>query len=665
MDLSVKAYIRNPATAGANYFASCSATITESFDVSTMTTSISVSWSATIGADGYTSSYPIKYNGTSRPDAGVLWFHDGVGWKELGTVPLTNGKKTGDTLASGQISYERNRASTTGLGNKCYLNMTTGTTADPNNANPPLYWADTDGGVGDYIARVHRVHFCESNSDTDLVQAQWKVYGYHFYVPSYETDLNYFNGWKTNSALGENFSAGTIFNRVNSSQSDKLEYTWDQNGGDIYLHWVPGASKGAAVVLDANIYYNQDYLNNDSYEVNNYKFPGTGLNASWTKFTSSAKYNSKPYEYRTNGKIYPPNDNTVASTIRGTPYVLDEFNVEFCGYYTGKTWSSPGIKTYELKKEWIHEVNRNYAVIAVPDNEYFGTATTVSQDDWDLINLYPAGGSGENDELEQPTSDSLWVPKIAGAKITTPINLPPWLKTARTEPYVFYALWSKPNLTFTYNPGSGTAPANNENIQLIGTPGPASEEGKVQSFTIKTFQQTRITPPIGYKFKEWNTASDGTGQTIAVQTIQLGGYLNDVTLYAQYEPYQHTIQFYRQDEDQPLSSATITGGTSWHIANIPTENPNDPHLKFSGIYDANGNIAFDKQGDPVNGIYFTNGLWDYKSDDTNLNLYLRWGLPSNAFIYENNEWKQGVILVNIAESGQEPIWEQIDLADFL
>ena len=43
MDLSVKAYIRNPATAGANYFASCSATITESFDVSTMTTSISVS----------------------------------------------------------------------------------------------------------------------------------------------------------------------------------------------------------------------------------------------------------------------------------------------------------------------------------------------------------------------------------------------------------------------------------------------------------------------------------------------------------------------------------------------------------------------------------------------------------------------------------------------
>ena len=46
------------------------------------------------------------------------------------------------------------------------------------------------------------------------------------------------------------------------------------------MHWVPGASKGAAVVLDANIYYNQDYLNNDSYEVNNYKFPGTGLNAS-------------------------------------------------------------------------------------------------------------------------------------------------------------------------------------------------------------------------------------------------------------------------------------------------------------------------------------------------------------------------------------------------
>ena len=75
-------------------------------------------------------------------------------------------------MASGSTTYERDRASTSGLSTKCYLNMTTGTAADPNNANPPLYWADTDGSVGDYIARVHRVHFCESNSNTDLVQAQ-------------------------------------------------------------------------------------------------------------------------------------------------------------------------------------------------------------------------------------------------------------------------------------------------------------------------------------------------------------------------------------------------------------------------------------------------------------------------------------------------------------
>lgn len=498
-----------------------------------------------------------------------------------------------------------------------------------------------------------------SNGGSGSMSNGTKTYGTAYTVASngFTPPTNYeFNGWNTESdGSGTSYSAGASYT-TNAALI-------------LYAQW---KLIGPSVILDANIYYNEDYLNNDSYTANNYKFPGSGGKASWTKFTSNAKYNTRPTEYRTGKKVYIPNSNSAGFAIRGTPYThKGQFDVEFCGYYTGSTWANPGIKVYEPNFSWLYENNRNYIVVAIPNTEYFGAAATVSNSDWGDTFYGPASGSEydstNSDALEKISDDSLYVPKIDTSVVLNNQNkfdLPPWLKSG-SGTYVFYALWSKPNLTFTYNPGSGTAPENNENIQLIGTPGPGPETGTVQSFTIKTFQQTGITPPIGHKFKEWNTASDGTGRAIAVQTIQLGGYLNDVTLYAQYEPYQHTIQFYRQDEDQPLSSATITGGTSWHIENIPTENPNDPHLKFVGIYDINGNIAFDKRGDPVNGIYFTNGLWDYKSDDTNLNLYLRWGLPSNAFIYENNEWKQGVILVNIAESGQEPIWEQIDLADFL
>lgn len=508
------------------------------------------------------------------------------------------------------------------------------------------------------INSEHTVYFkLNGGTASNIPSSATKVFGSAFPMPS-ETPkrTNYnFLGWKSDIS-GDN----TLY-KYSPSATDG-NYKHDQWNGSVTLtaQW---ELAGASVVLDANVYYNEDYLNNDSYTTNNYMFPGTGTNASWTKFTSSAKYNTHPNEYRTGKKTYTPNSNSVAYTVRGTPYTLDRFKVNFCGYYTGKTWSSPGIKTYELKKEWIHGENRNYAVIAVPNNEYFGAATTVSQSDWDLINLYPAGGSGEDDELEQVSSDSLWVPKTAGAKITTPINLPPWLKTARTEPYIFYALWSKPNLTFTYNPGSGTAPANGNNIQLIGTPGPASETGKVQSFTIKTFQQTGITPPIGYKFKEWNTASNGTGRTIAVQTIQLGGYLNDVTLYAQYEQYQHTINIYGVN-DTLVGTLNAFGGRGLSLQDISTENPDNHNLKFSGVFDANGVMVFNKNGASVNGNYFTNNLWDYKSDDATLNLYLRWGLPSNAFIYENNEWKQAIISINTAGSTQEPVWEQIDLADF-
>lgn len=506
---------------------------------------------------------------------------------------------------------------------------------------------------------THTVHFCATDSNTEVAGHLTKTYGQPLYVPTYSDGQFAFGGWKSNSAIGT-FPASTIYTAT-SATSGGVEYTYDQNGGDIYLHWVPGAALGPSIILDANIYFNTD---------NNYLFSGTGATASWTKFTSNAKYNDPPYEYQTEAKTYTPNSNHPSFSIRGTPYThAGKFGVEFCGYYTKKDWTDPGIQVYVPKFDWLYGDNRNYATVAVPNTEYFGSLQ--SFDDWtsdSTINFYTAADSyyaAGDDILEQISSDSLYVPKI-DSKVTSPPTegLPIWLKTG-SDTYTFYALWSKPNLKFTYYQDSETGPSYE---QSIGTPGPASETGKVQSFTIKSFDETGLTLPIGYKFIGWNTESNKSDGIIEAQTlIELGGYLNDVALYAQYQQYQHTINIYgienttftkevRGGEEVPLPSAVIN-----------SEDPDNPTLKFAGVFDANGVMVFNKKGTAVNGNYFTNGLWDYRSDDTSLNLYIRWAPPTNAYINDNETWKPALIYINKNSSNPslEPDWELVDMAEFL
>ena len=79
--------------------------------------------------------------------------------------------------------------------------------------------------------------------------------------------------------------------------------------------------------------------------------------------------------------------------------------------------------------------------------------------------------------------------------------------------------------------------------------GNAETEGQMDTIESEIPLEEIIIPECGftrtgYSFKEWNTESDGTGETFSVgDTIIIPEDLSDVDLYAQWTPNQYTIEF--------------------------------------------------------------------------------------------------------------------------
>lgn len=430
----------------------------------------------------------------------------------------------------------------------------------------------------------------EPNGGSGSMPNGSKTYGadYSIAANGFTAPTNYqFNGWNTEAnGSGDSYSAG-------SSYSTNANLT-------LYAQW---KLAGPSVVLDANIYYNEDYTRTDQsgnriYTSNNYLFPSSGAKASWTKFMSGTSYSPRPNEYQTEPRIYIPNSNKLDFSMRGTPYThAGEFDVEFCGYYTGKTWKEPGIQVYVPKFDWMYGTNRAWATVAVPNTDYFGPLETLDSTEWNKNDFYYPEydynyqkTDDSDNPLEQVNGQGLYVPKIGSKVNSSSINLPAWQISGSTKKYTFYALWTKKDLAFTYHPNGGTAPENGKNIQTIGKPGPATEAGSVQEFNILTFEETEIKPPVGYKFKEWNTSADGSGNKIEEgRNLILGGYLNDVTLYAQYEQYPRTTVVLHANSKE----ATDDGPACFiHL-------PDNDNKTRRGYYDAGaGDIQINYRGQP-------------------------------------------------------------------
>lgn len=460
-----------------------------------------------------------------------------------------------------------------------------------------LSWYDvTLTGLG---KAKHTVAFNLGYSGAPTLNSEPKICGTPFNMPSDPTRTNYkFIGWKSNISGGD----PNIYKQANSTSGNHDGgYTHDQFGGTVTLtaQW---ELVGPSVILDANIYYNEDYARtnqsgNRVYTSNNYLFSSSGAKASWTKFTSNTAYSSYPNEYQTEPRVYIPNSNKLDFSMRGTPYThAGEFDVEFCGYYTGKTWKEPGIQVYMPKFDWIYGTNRAWATVAVPNTDYFGPLETLDNTEWNKNDFYYPEyeynyqkTDDSDNPLEQVNGQGLYVPKIGSKVDSSSISLPAW-QMSGSATYTFYALWTKKDLTFTYDPNGGTAPEHDENIQQIGKPGPVTETGSVQEFNILTFEDTEIKPPVGYKFKEWNTSADGTGNKIEEgRSLILGGYLNDVTLYAQYEQYPRTTVVLHANTKE----ATDNGPACFiHL-------PDNDNKTRRGYYDAGaGDIQINYRGQP-------------------------------------------------------------------
>jgi len=92
-----------------------------------------------------------------------------------------------------------------------------------------------------------------------------------------------------------------------------------------------------------------------------------------------------------------------------------------------------------------------------------------------------------------------------------------------------YAIWEDISYTVTYNlnGGSGTAP---------------TETNKVYNQTFAAAGTSTMSAPIGKSFKEWNTASDGSGTAYAVgDTITMPA--SNLTLYAIWEDISYTMTY--------------------------------------------------------------------------------------------------------------------------
>jgi hypothetical protein len=139
-----------------------------------------------------------------------------------------------------------------------------------------------------------------------------------------------------------------------------------------------------------------------------------------------------------------------------------------------------------------------------------------------------------------------------GAPVTmTPYNL------------TLYAIWEDILYAVTYSPasisgtGTGTAPA---------------ESNKIAGEVFAAAGTTGMTPPSGKQFKEWNTASNGSGTAYAQGAdVKMPG--NDLTLYAIWEDIRQYTVTYSLTSDSGSGNGTL-----------PTELNKDVGDKFAAAY---------------------------------------------------------------------------------
>ncbi len=469
-------------------------------------------------------------------------------------------------------------------------------------------------------------------------------------VPSWEN--HEFLGWNTKSdGSGTNYSKGTAYT---------------SNGPlTLYARW---KELGAKIKVTSNSYNTNSNLwfPNAAKYITAYN-SNTGLTVS----------NIGPYPSST-GQTALKDQVSYDYSIMPVPY-YDNREINFLGYYIGGTFASNNVQIFS-PTNWIDNSKKVHLAKATGDGTYFQTSTGNITNS----NVY----NWDNEEI---TIVNNWVIPQVGSQVSGNITLPKWNKSDG-KTYEFYALWSKPNLTFTFDPDNGKSEQQKQ-VVLIGTPGFTSTPGTIQNYIFpSSLNYENIFTPVAGKYLtgDWETRPAGQNPISGWYDIAnnqgynltLGGYITDTTFYAKWESFHHTIKV---NLDGQTYTAAVQGGEQYSatdfsslVANFENNKP-EGAVGFYGLYtkeQIGGTRVINKDGSPNNnGVHFIDNTWVYRTDgepEADVILYPHWVPDTNAKMNissdpSNPQWRYGFIYINKNASNPNlaPDWEQVPEMTFI
>lgn len=136
-----------------------------------------------------------------------------------------------------------------------------------------------------------------------------------------------------------------------------------------------------------------------------------------------------------------------------------------------------------------------------------------------------------------------------------------------------------------------------------------------------------------YNFRIWNTAQNGSGTDYSPGGLY--GYDEDVTLYAQWSPYTHTVSYNANGGTGAPASQTKTYGSSLYVSNtIPTR---------KGYKFTSWNTAQDGTGTS----YSPGQQYMLDRNGGTVTLYAQWEIANVAYIKQNGRYIPGNVFFKV------------------
>lgn len=550
------------------------------------------SWSGTYSNPGAKVQSEIRKNSSSTATT-VQW--DAASLNLAAWTTVSRSYLDLPMSVSGSVSYQVSAQSIAG------------TTGTPTFGAFNLGWYDvTLTGLGN---AQHTVAFNLGYSGAPTINSKTKVCGTAFNIPNDPTRSGYkFTGWTSNVSGDENIY------KVGNSTSNTHDggYVHDQFGGTVTLtaHW---EVTGPTVKIDNNTYFKTDHDPSSGL-----KFPNSL--ASWIKEDGeNIKIESGTNRYIRDTGIHKIGG--LDKSLMYAPYYRPD-NIQLKGFYTGDSWQNPGTKVYEVITDnsgsplYMQQTNRTHILKGIQGDagNYFEDSNnnvTLENISTAYSTIYSINGYS-NTAITGANNDTVnvYLPNT-GTKQTT-MSMPKWEKSGNGT-ITLYALWSKPDLKFTYHPNGGSIKEEDQETyatQTIADPGQASP-----TLTVKLFSETRIKPPVGEKFVQWTVDQAGNSFSFSgvgtPSNIPLGGYLLNTTLYAQYTPYLHKVILHAnsyEDEQEYGENApaffpqlqgrkttneqTYKGGVATSNLNYRGQPWHPDGLKFLGYYTQDDSLVY-------------------------------------------------------------------------